>query len=126
VKHTFHLSTEAKRPGLIAWAQKCPVGWHVDFRQPTRSLDQNAKLWACLTDVSEQVDWHGNKLAPVEWKDVFTAAQKGQKAVPGIDGGFVILGAHTSKMTVAEMSDLLELIFAFGAQHGVKFNDGEL
>ena len=56
---------------------------------------------------------------------MFTAALRKQRAVPGIDGGFVVLGNSTSKMTVAEMSELIELIGAFGAQHGVVFNDRE-
>lgn len=80
-------------------------------------------MWAMLTEVSRQVIWHGQKLSKEEWKDVFTAAQKRQKVVPGIDGGFVVLGSSTSKMTKAEMSELIELMTAFGAQQGVKFAD---
>ncbi|RAP72984.1 protein ninB [Candidatus Erwinia dacicola] len=43
--------------------------------------------------------------------------------MPGIDGGFVVLGQSTSKMRVSEMRDLIELISAFGAEHGVNFGD---
>lgn len=88
-----------------------------------RSTDQNRKLWAMLRDLSDQVIWHGNKLADHEWKDVLTAGLKRQKVAPGIDGGFVVLGAKTSKMTKAEFSELVELILAFGAQQGVKWTD---
>ena len=52
-----------------------------------------------------------------------TAARRKRKAVPGLDGGFVVLGARTSKMTKGELSDLMEIISAFGAQRGVKFGD---
>lgn len=95
----------------------------VTIQERTRSLDQNAKLWACLNDISEQVNWHGRKLASEEWKHVFTAALKKQDVVPGIDGGFVVLGQSTSRMRVSEMRDLIELISAFGAEHGVSFGD---
>ena len=88
-----------------------------------RTLDQNAKLWAMLRDLSQQVVWHGNTLADHEWKDVLTAGLKRQKVAPGIDGGFVVLGAKTSKMTKAEFSELVEMIYAFGAEHGVKWTD---
>jgi hypothetical protein len=88
-----------------------------------RSTDQNRKLWAMLRDLSEQVIWHGNKLADHEWKDVLTAGLKRQKVAPGIDGGFVVLGAKTSKMTKAEFSELVELLYAFGAERGVKWTD---
>jgi hypothetical protein len=78
-------------------------------------------MWANLEDISQQVIWYGQKLHKEEWKDVLTAALKKQKIVPGIEGGFVVIGARTSKMTVAEMNELIELATMFGAQQGVKF-----
>lgn len=95
----------------------------IRITRPTRTLDQNAKVWPMLHDVSRQVEWYGQKLTPEEWKDVFTAALKKQRAVPGIDGGFVILGAHTSRMTIRELSELVELVYAFGADHDVKWSE---
>ena len=76
-----------------------------------------------LTELSRQVEWYGQRLRPEEWKDVMTAALKKQRAVPGIDGGFVVLGSSTRRMTKQEHGELQDLIEAFGAQHGVKFKD---
>ena len=87
-----------------------------------RSSEQNRRLWAMLTEISKQVDWYGRKLTPEDWKHVLSASLKKQDAVPGIDGGFVVLGLSTSKMTKGEMADLQTLIEAFGAQQGVKFS----
>jgi hypothetical protein len=87
----------------------------------TRSTAQNARMWAMLQDVANQVIWHGRKLAKEDWKHVFSASLKKQDAVPGIDGGFVVLGQSTSKMTIPEMSDLMMLMDAFGANNGVRF-----
>ena len=98
----------------------------VEVRPETRSLEQNARLWAMLTDISKQVDWYGQKLTPDEWKDVFSAAMKRTKVVPGLDGGFVVCGQSTSKMTIAEMCELQELMEAFGAQKGVRFTAQEV
>jgi len=78
-------------------------------------------MWANLEDIAQQVVWYGVKLTKEEWKDVLTAALKKQKVVPGIEGGFVVIGARTSKMTVPEMTELIELSTAFGTQQGVKF-----
>jgi hypothetical protein len=86
-----------------------------------RSLEQNRMMWANLEDIAQQVVWYGVKLTKEEWKDVLTAALKKQKVVPGIEGGFVVIGARTSKMTVPEMTELIELSTAFGTQQGVKF-----
>ena len=78
-------------------------------------------MWANLEDIAQQVIWHGVKLDKQEWKDVLTAGLKKQKIVPGIEGGFVVIGARTSKMSIAEMNELIELATMFGAQQGVKF-----
>jgi hypothetical protein len=44
--------------------------------------------------------------------------------VPNIDGtGFVNLGRSSSDLSKQEFIDLIELITAFGAQHGVVFSD---
>jgi hypothetical protein len=94
----------------------------LEIRPINRSLEQNARLWAMLSDISFQVNWYGRHLTPHEWKHVFTASLKKQDVVPGIDGGFVVLGASTSKMTKAEMCDLQTLMEAFGAEQGVFFS----
>jgi hypothetical protein len=97
----------------------------VEVKPETRSLEQNARLWAMLTDISNQVDWYGQRLTKEEWKDVFSAAMKRTKVVPGLDGGFVVCGQSTSKMTRAEMSDMQQLMEAFGAERGVRFSASE-
>jgi hypothetical protein len=94
----------------------------LELKPDTRSLEQNARMWAMLGEVSDQVDWYGRKLTSEEWKHVFTAALSKQDVVPGIDGGFVVLGKATSKMTVAEMGELMTLMEAFGAEKGVRFS----
>jgi hypothetical protein len=99
----------------------------VSWRRPEsqRTQDQNDRMWAMLGDVSQQVTWYGTKLEDFEWKDVFTAALKRHRVVPGIDGGFVVLGMRTSKMSIRLMSELIELMFAFGADpaHPVQWTD---
>ena len=69
----------------------------LELKERTRSTEQNARMWAMLTDVSRQVDWYGRKLKPEEWKHVFSASLKKQDVVPGLDGGFVVLGLSTSR-----------------------------
>jgi len=90
-----------------------------------RTIEQNAKMWAMLTDISKQVNWYGQFLTKEEWKDIMSAGLKKQRAVPGIDGGFVILGTHTSKMSIREMIDLVDLMYSFGAdpEHPVKWSE---
>ena len=95
----------------------------VTLGREKRSLEQNKLLWACLSDVSRQVQWHGEKMDPESWKHVFTAALKGQKVVPGIDGRLVVLGYSTRQMSKPEMAELIEAIYAFGAEQNVMWSD---
>jgi len=90
-----------------------------------RSLEQNSKMWAMLNDISKQVVWHGQKLHPEEWKQMITAALKRYRVVPGIDGGFVVIGASTSRMSIKEMIEVIEFAYAFGADpdHVVKWSE---
>jgi hypothetical protein len=85
-------------------------------------------MWALLTDLANQVEWpvdgRMQLLDPYDWKHIMSAGlKKHQRVAAGIDGGFVILGQYTHRMNRTEMSDLLTLIQAFGAEHGVKWSE---
>lgn len=121
-KRIWKLTGEIAKKAACREILAAPEGYVVTLAEPTRTLDQNSLLWPLLTDVSKQVDWYGNKLTADEWKDVFSAALKKQKVVPGLDGGFVVCGQSTSRMSKREFSDLVELIYAFGAERGVVFS----
>lgn len=112
------------------WLKAMLIAGHkmrLEAGKATRSSEQNAAMWAMLTDISRQLEWAVNgsmaRLDPEEWKHIISAGlQREQRIAQGINGGWVVLGQRTSKMTKAEMSDLLELIQAFGAEHEVKFS----
>jgi hypothetical protein len=127
MKKSIVLSSEHMRQRIFAIVSSLPLDSTYELTvaeyKSTRNKEQNAKMWATLAEISEQVIWHGAKLSKEEWKDVFTAALKRLKVVPGVDGGFVVIGAHTSKMTIAEMSEMIEFAVAFGTQHNVKWRD---
>ena len=122
-KQTFFLINSQIKQNAIQAIKMASEDMICEIKKKTRSLEQNAKMWAMLAEVSDQVNWYGNKLTSDEWKDVFSASLKSQKIVPGIDGGFVVCGQRTSKMTKSEMAELIELMMAFGAERGVKFSD---
>jgi hypothetical protein len=118
------VNSQAVRDKIATWAKNVPWNTRVEFRAPKRTLPQNDKLWACLSGVSQQVEWYGQKLNATDWKDMFTASLRKARVVPGIDpGSFVLLGLHTSTMDKEEMSNLIELIHAFGAERGVIFQE---
>lgn len=98
----------------------------VEVKEEKRSDAQSRLMWSSLTDISRQVVWHGQKLDKEDWKHILTASLKKQRAVQGIDGGFVVLGTSTSSMTKAEMTELINLAHAFGAQHGVQWSPSSI
>lgn len=97
--------------------------WCVEIKPRTRTLDQNAKLWAMLQDISKQVTWYGRKLTKEQWKHIFTASLKGQQTVPGLDGEFVVCGYPTSNMSKRLFSDMIELMYAFGNEQKVDWGE---
>ncbi len=121
MKPTFTIMHADSRRFIAQQVMQAPVGHVVTISEATRSNDQNRLLWPLLTCLAEQIVWHGQKLSADDWKHVLTSSLKKQRVVPGIDGGFVVMGLSTSKMGKAEFSELLELLYAFGSQHGVSF-----
>jgi len=94
----------------------------IEVKDESRSSAQNRLMWSCLTDLANQVEWHGQRLSKDDYKVLLTAGLKKQRAVQGIDGGFVVLGDSTSKMTKQEMTDLITLCHAFGDEREVKWS----
>lgn len=121
------LKGQADRERAAHWAAHLPYGTRVEFKETKRSIPQNDRMWAMLTDIATQLPWHGVKLRPDDWKLIFLDALKREvRAVPNLDGtGFVNLGRSSSDLSKSEMGDLMELISAFGTNHGVTFHDME-
>lgn len=95
----------------------------------TRSSAQNRLMWSCLTDLSNQVEWFGKKLTKEGWKDFITGHLDGQDLVPNMDGtGFISiqLGKHTSNMSKAAMTAVIDLSHAFGADKDVRWSPTSL
>lgn len=122
------VASDAERRRAANWSMRAPAGTRIEFKAAKRSLDQNSKMWAMLTEVAVQLPWHGLKLTADDWKLIFLDALKRElRVVPNIDGsGFVNLGRSSSDLSKGEMADLITLIEAFGASHGVVFHDPEV
>lgn len=114
---------EAQRDYAKSLVSSCPDGWIVSFREPTRTLDQNAALWAMLTDLSKQ-----KPMGIVETADgwkmlVMHAAGHECQFMQGLDGRPFPVGFRSSRMSVKQMSDLISWVRAFGDENGIKWSD---
>ncbi|MGV2099005.1 recombination protein NinB [Rhizobium sp. 21-4511-3d] len=119
------IQTQADRDRAARWAQGVPVGSRIEFKETKRSLPQNDRLWAMLTDISAHMKKLGRDHTPDQWKVIFMAAYGHEvKFLPTLDQkSFIPLGHSSSDLSVREMTDLIEFMLAWGAEAGVEFND---
>lgn len=121
---TVILSSPYARQRAHQLIDKAPDGFVATVKQPTRTSAQNDKLWGMLSDISRAKP-QGRVHPPAVWKGL-VMDMAGHKPVwePSLDGsGVVCVGYKSSRLTVAEMSDLIEQMYAYGAEHGVRWTD---
>ena len=128
--HVVTLANDRLRQRAIDLIMGAKANSRVEFKGPKRSTDQNAAMWAMLSDIADQLAWHGKRLDTESWKLVFLDALRREhhdemRLVPNIDGtGWVnISPVHSSDLSEEEMRDLLTIIRAFGDQHQVEWSE---
>lgn len=122
--HTLKLAHDGIRSKAHLWLDKAPEGMLIKFQEPTRSLDQNNKFWAMLTDVSRQAEHNGRKYSPEAWKSLFmSACGHEMELMVGLNNEPVPLGLSSSSLSVAQMSELIEFMHFWAAEHGVVFRE---
>ena len=103
-----------------------PSGAVVIVREARRTIPQNSRMWAMLSDIARAKP-EGRVMPPEAWKAAFMSAL-GHEIVwqPGIEGAPPFpAGFRTSKLSKAGMSDLMEFIASYGSRHGVQWSEGE-
>lgn len=100
-----------------------PAGSVLNVKAPKRTLDQNAKLWAMLSDVSRAQPL-GRKHPPETWKALFChACGYAVRFEMGLNGEPFPVGHQTSRMSKQQMSELIEFILSWGSENGVAWSD---
>jgi len=121
------LDSTTMRQRAIHWVSMAKDGTRVEFKQPKRSLDQNSLFWSLLTQVAVQKEHSGRRYTPDQWKILFLhAIGREVQFIPSLDGStFIPWGQSSSDLSKEEMTALIEFIFAWGAQNGVRFREQE-
>ena len=103
---------------------QAPSGYVMDIREPTRTDDQNRKLWPMLEDIRAQVPGM-NEYTRDDIKLRFLNALGAEmRFLPCLEGGGVFpVGHRSSTLTKEQFSMLIELLYQFGAKHGVQWTD---
>lgn len=121
------LANDTIRERARRWIASAPPGTRLTFQGPKRTLDQNARMWAMLTDVASQKEHCGRHYPADDWKVLFLhALGRETRFIPALDGhGFVPLGQSSSDLSKAEMSEMIEMMLAWGAENGVAWSEPE-
>jgi len=123
----------AKAVRLIGETQKAyahrlideaPADYVMRLAKETRRDAQNRKLWPMIADLQRQVP----ELATYSAEDIklrfLNALGTEMRFLPTLEGeGMFPVGMRSSTLTVAQFSALIELLYAYGAQHGVRWSD---
>lgn len=95
----------------------------VNVRAATRTNDQNALMWALLSDISRAKP-EGRMMTAELWKAVFMQACGHEvQFLNGLDGMPFPVGFRSSRLSKSQMADLITFIQAYGDQHGVRWSD---
>lgn len=94
----------------------------VTVKPPGRTKSQSDKMWAMLTEVSRQKP-EGRMHTPDVWKGlVMQACGHEVQWIEGLSGDPFPVGYRSKNLSKREMIDLIDWIYAYGAEHGVKFS----
>ena len=126
MKRYFVLSHDLARFNAKKAIDEAPEGYCVEVKPTKRTLEQNSKLHALLTDIAVTVEWAGQRRDVETWKRLLTAAwcrARGEpiEMLPALDGnGVDIVFRRTSELTKNEMIELIEYIMAWAIDHDIK------
>lgn len=116
---------KADREQAARWAHGVPVGTRIEFKETKRSVPQNDRFYAMLTDIAAEMKKRGRDHDVAQWKTIFMAAFGLEvKFLPSLDQKtFIPLGHSSSDLSVKEMSDLMEFMTAWAAENNVPLRD---
>ncbi len=126
MSHTVRLVGPKQRAHAHELIKKAPDGSVMKLGAETRRDAQNRKLWPMLQDLQHQV----SDCAPYSTEDLklrfLNALGVEMRFLPALEEeGVFPVGLKSSTLTVQQFSGLIELIYAFGAKHNVRWSEPE-
>ena len=120
------LTSSAARAKAIELIRCLPLNSRVTVQGPQRTIPQERKMRAMLGEVAAQAEHCGRKYRAGVWELLFLAElERETMYIPNLQfDGVVTVSYSTSDLSVEEMSLLIEIIYAYGVEHGVTFKEG--
>lgn len=126
-RRSIKLTTRQARQRAHALLDAAPEGYVMALGEETRSDLQNRLMWPLIKDIQEQVAGM-ETFSPDDTKIRFLHAL-GQELrfLPELEGsGMFPVGQRSSTLSKTQFSALLELMFAFGGKHNVRWSQKSL
>lgn len=121
---SVRLTGDVQRAHAVKLVMQAPVGWVMKLAAETRRDAQNRKLWPMLADIQRQVDGFETFTLEDMKLRFMNALGTEMRFLPALEGeGMFPVGLKSSTLTVAQFAGLIELIYAFGAKHDVRWSD---
>jgi len=95
----------------------------VTVKPATRTTEQNALMWSLLSEISRAKP-EGRRHTPEVWKALaMHACGHAVQFETGLSGEPFPIGFRSSRLTKQQMSELIEFLYAYGAEKGVVFKE---
>lgn len=123
-RFTLILSNQNVRERAHKLIDSAPDRAVMTISEPRRSNEASAKMWAMLGDIAKAKP-QGRDYPAETWK-CLVLDDLGYKAkwVPSLDGeGVVNTGYRSSRLTKAQMSDVIERLYQFAAENGIALSE---
>lgn len=126
MNRTFILRSDSHTQAVIAFIQSnapamsaagTPLAVTVALAKAKRSLDQNARLHALLTDVAAHSWVEGRQYDLETWKEFFRQRFIGTEEITMPDGKRIERGISTTTLNVHEFSDFMTKIEEYAQDH---------
>lgn len=122
--HTVRLIGDTQRAYAKRLIDGADHGFVMKLGAETRRDAQNRKLWPMLADIQRQVPGMATFSADDIKLRFLNALGAELRFLPALEGeGMFPVGLKSSTLTVAQFSALVELIYAFGARHDVRWSE---
>ncbi len=122
-RRTIVLTSQAAKDRAKRLIDLAPYGYVMAIGEETRSQAQNRLLWPLIADIQAQVPGM-ETFAPDDIKLRFLHAL-GQELrfLPELEGAGVFpVGQRSSTLSKSQFTALIELMFEYGARHGVRWS----
>jgi len=121
---TVIIASDRQREIAHRLVDRAPPNAVLNIKEANRTPDQNAKMWAMLSDISRARP-EGRNLTPDVWKSLFLhSLDHAQRFEMALDGrGMVPVGFRSSRLNKSQMADLITMIAEYGDRHGVTWSE---